>query len=145
MAFANGQYILIERSVYETAGGHESVRDKFVEDIYLAKAVKKGLKKRVLTANAPDLCSTRMYTDLQSQVQGWARIYYDAWNRSVWTAIWKIIEPMIYTQPAYIMPFIAMGLIVGPSKDDREAVGVVSRVCIHKQEPIAGSLFHATC
>jgi glycosyltransferase involved in cell wall biosynthesis len=115
MAFANGQYILIERSVYETAGGHESVRDKFVEDIYLAKAVKKGLKKRVLTANAPDLCSTRMYTDLTSQVQGWARIYYDAWNRNVWTAIWKIIEPIIYTQPAYIMPFIALGLIVSGS------------------------------
>jgi glycosyltransferase involved in cell wall biosynthesis len=115
MAFANGQYILIERSVYLAAGGHESVRDKFVEDIYLAKAVKKGLKKRVLTANAPDLCSTRMYTDLQSQVQGWARIYYDAWNRNVWTALWKIVEPMIYTQPAYIMPFVATGLIASGS------------------------------
>lgn len=107
-AFANGQYILIERSVYEAAGGHQAVRDKFVEDIYLAKTVKLGLKKRVLTANAPEICSTRMYTDLKSQVQGWARIYYDAWQRSAWTALWKIAEPLIFTQPAYIMPFVAL-------------------------------------
>ena len=112
MAFANGQYILIERSVYESAGGHEAVRGKFVEDIFLAKAVKQGSKKRVLTASAPEICSTRMYTDLKSQVQGWARIYYDAWNRNVWTAIWKILEPLIFTQPAFILPFIALALIV---------------------------------
>jgi len=110
-AFANGQYILINRAVYEAAGGHQAVRDKFVEDIYLARTVKIGLKKRVLTANSPEICSTRMYTDLSSQVQGWARIYYDAWQRSVWTALWKIAEPLIFTQPAYIMPFVALAMM----------------------------------
>lgn len=111
MAFANGQYILVERSVYEAAGGHAAVRDKFVEDIYLAREVKRRLKKRVLTAVAPEICSTRMYSDLSSQIQGWARIYYDAWRRSLLVAFWKIAEPAIFTQPGFVMPFVALGFL----------------------------------
>jgi len=111
MAFANGQFILVERSVYEAAGGHAAVRDKFVEDIYLAREVKRRLKRRVLTAVAPEICSTRMYSSLSSQVQGWARIYYDAWRRNAFTAVWKIAEPMVFTQTAYVMPFVALGYL----------------------------------
>ena len=40
LAFANGQYILIRRTAYDAAGGHEAVRDRFVEDIGLAQRVK---------------------------------------------------------------------------------------------------------
>lgn len=115
MAFANGQYILIDRSVYLEAGGHESVRDKFVEDIYLARAVKQKLGKRVLTAVAPEICSTRMYTDLDSQISGWARIYFDAWSRNAWTAVWKIVEPLIFTQSAFVMPIVALILMISGS------------------------------
>jgi glycosyltransferase involved in cell wall biosynthesis len=111
MAFANGQYILIDRSVYEAAGGHESVRDKFVEDIYLARVVKQTLKKRVLTAIAPEICSTRMYTDLGTQISGWARIYYDAWGRNAFTALWKIMEPLIFTQSAWLIPLLGLVLL----------------------------------
>ena len=50
-AFANGQYILIKSEVYRAAGGHASVRDRFVEDIYLAKTVKRlGFPIRVALA-----------------------------------------------------------------------------------------------
>lgn len=111
MAFANGQYILVERSVYEATGGHAAVRDKFVEDIYLAREVKLRLKRRVLTAVAPEICSTRMYNDLGTQIQGWARIYFDAWRRNVATAFWKIAEPLIFTQPGYVVPFVALGYL----------------------------------
>ena len=38
LAFANGQYILIERTAYDAAGGHQGVRDRFVEDIAIAQA-----------------------------------------------------------------------------------------------------------
>ena len=40
LAFANGQYILIERTAYDAAGGHQGVRDRFVEDIAIAQRVK---------------------------------------------------------------------------------------------------------
>ncbi|MEJ7640167.1 MAG: glycosyltransferase, partial [Singulisphaera sp.] len=69
LAFANGQYILIRRSAYAAAGGHRAVRDRFVEDIYLAKRVKAlGLPIRVATST--EISSTRMYTSLPQIVRG---------------------------------------------------------------------------
>ena len=50
LAFANGQYILIRRSAYEAAGGHEAVRDRFVEDIGLAGRVK---ARRIAASASP--------------------------------------------------------------------------------------------
>ena len=39
-AIANGQFILIKRSVYDAIGGHERVRDQIVEDKAIAEQVK---------------------------------------------------------------------------------------------------------
>jgi len=46
-AFANGQYLLFNRIVYEAIGGHEAVKDMLVEDYALAQLMKKhGYKLR---------------------------------------------------------------------------------------------------
>ena len=39
LAFANGQFLLIRRRAYDTIGGHAAVRDKFVEDVHLARRI----------------------------------------------------------------------------------------------------------
>ncbi len=80
-AFANGQYILMRRKVYEAVGGHAAVRDKFVEDIQLAR-VTKAHHYRIRLALAPELSSTRMYTSLSELVRGWSRILYAAYDHS---------------------------------------------------------------
>ena len=80
-AFANGQYILIRRDAYEAVGGHAAVRDKFVEDIHLARVVKaNGFRIRLV--RAPELTSTRMYTSLGALVRGWSRILYAGYDFS---------------------------------------------------------------
>lgn len=77
LAFANGQYILIERSAYDAAGGHRGVRDRFVEDIAIAQRVKAlGLPIRVALARG--IVSCRMYASFNQVVRGWSRILYDA-------------------------------------------------------------------
>lgn len=102
-AFANGQFILIERTAYDRAGGHEAVRDRFVEDIYLARRVKdQGDTIRV--AIATEISSTRMYTSLPQIVRGWARILYDADGRSVWPLVGKILEPLVFSQ-TFVLAF----------------------------------------
>jgi glycosyltransferase involved in cell wall biosynthesis len=80
-AFANGQYILMRRAAYEAVGGHAAVRDKFVEDIQLAR-VTKAHHYRIRLAIAPELSSTRMYTSLGDLVRGWSRILYAAYDHS---------------------------------------------------------------
>ena len=79
--FANGQYILIRREVYESIGGHAAVREKFVEDIHLARLVRcRGYRVRV--AMARGISSTRMYSSLGTLVRGWSRILYAAYGHS---------------------------------------------------------------
>jgi chlorobactene glucosyltransferase len=74
-AFANGQFILIRRSAYDAIGGHESVRDKFLEDVNMARQIRNtGLSLNV--AVAPELFATRMYASLASIIKGWSRILY---------------------------------------------------------------------
>ncbi len=110
LAFANGQYILIERSAYEAAGGHRAVRDRFVEDIYLAKRVK-SLGKPIRVAFAPEVSSTRMYTSLGQLIRGWSRILYDALERRPLPLLGKIIEPLIFSQSGDIALIVALVLL----------------------------------
>ncbi len=75
--FGNGQFILMEKGAYETIGGHETVRDKFVEDIHLGRQIRQhdfGL--RVL--RAPEVFTVRMYSSFEQIQKGWARILYSA-------------------------------------------------------------------
>jgi glycosyltransferase involved in cell wall biosynthesis len=109
VAFANGQYILIRRPAYEAAGGHRAVRDRFVEDIYMARRVKAlGLPVRV--AIGTGISSTRMYTSLPQLVRGWSRILYDALGRRPWPLVGKILEPLIFSQTFFAA--LAAGLVL---------------------------------
>lgn len=109
-AFANGQYILIRRDAYDAAGGHETVRDRFVEDIYLAKRVKElGFPIRVATST--EISSTRMYTNLPQIVRGWSRILYDALGRKSLPLVGKIVEPLIFSQTGDIALIVALVML----------------------------------
>ena len=74
-AIANGQFILIQRSVYEAIGGHESVKDQIVEDKAIAEHVKwKGY--RLVVADGMPVARTRMYTSLPEMWEGWTKNIY---------------------------------------------------------------------
>ena len=101
LAFANGQYILIQRSAYDAVGGHRAVRDMFVEDIHLASRVKQlGLPIRVAIARG--IGSTRMYASLDQLVRGWSRILYDALGRSPWRLLGRLLDPLIFSQTGHV-------------------------------------------
>jgi hopene-associated glycosyltransferase HpnB len=59
-AIAAGGFILVRRSAYVKAGGHEAVRRQIIEDIQLARAVK-GSGGKLLVRLAPGLVWTHMY------------------------------------------------------------------------------------
>ena len=74
-AIANGQFIMIKRSVYDAIGGHESVKDQIVEDKAIAEQVKwKGY--RLVVANGYAVARTRMYTSLPEMWEGWTKNIY---------------------------------------------------------------------
>lgn len=78
---ANGQFILLRRSTYESIGTHEAVREEVAEDLALAQLVhSRGL--RVWFAFATRLMETRMYHDLPHIVEGWSKNIYMGGRRS---------------------------------------------------------------
>jgi chlorobactene glucosyltransferase len=74
-AIANGQFILIKRSVYDAIGGHEKIKNKIVEDKALAEQVKWNGYKLVV-ANGYQVARTRMYTSLSEMWEGWTKNIY---------------------------------------------------------------------
>ena len=74
-AIANGQFILIKRSVYDAIGGHERVRDQIVEDKAIAEQVKWN-GYRLIVANGYAVARTRMYTSLPEMWEGWTKNIY---------------------------------------------------------------------
>lgn len=74
-AIANGQFILIKRSVYDAIGGHESIKDKIVEDKAISEQVKWN-GYRLIVADGMQLVRTRMYTSLPEMWEGWTKNIY---------------------------------------------------------------------
>lgn len=74
-AIANGQFILIKRSVYEAVGGHESVKDQIVEDKAISEQVKWN-GYRLIVADGMKVARTRMYTSLPEMWEGWTKNIY---------------------------------------------------------------------
>jgi chlorobactene glucosyltransferase len=110
LAFANGQYILIERTAYDAAGGHRSVRDRFVEDIAIAQRVKSlGLSIRVALARG--IVSCRMYASFSQVVRGWSRIFYDALGRNPWRLALKLLDPIIFCQSGQLALTVCLSLL----------------------------------
>jgi chlorobactene glucosyltransferase len=72
---ANGQFIFIKRSVYESIGGHASVKDQIVEDKALAGRVKSN-GFRLIVADGRQLARTRMYRSLPEMWEGWTKNIY---------------------------------------------------------------------
>lgn len=71
-AAANGQYILIKREVYEAVGGHAAVAGEILEDVAIARAVKRaGFKIRFRYAD--DAVRTRMYRNFRQLREGWTK------------------------------------------------------------------------
>ena len=74
-AIANGQFILVKRTVYDAIGGHESVQDSIVEDKAIAEQVKWN-GYRLIVADGMLIARTRMYTSLPEMWEGWTKNIY---------------------------------------------------------------------
>ena len=85
-AFGNGQFLLISRAAYDAIGGHETVRDRFCEDVEIAVQLKRrGLRPRISFGN--EFAAVRMYSSLGAIFRGWSRIFYAARVGSPWRSL----------------------------------------------------------
>ncbi len=112
-AIGNGQYMLFRRDAYERIGGHAAVRDKIVEDYYLARLLKRaGMKLRFVTAD--DVLAVRMYTSLGEIWRGWRKNFYTVSEKNM---LWKATARIVAMFTFLVLPFVVLtyGLILVPT------------------------------
>jgi glycosyltransferase involved in cell wall biosynthesis len=71
-AAANGQYLLIARPGYDRVGGHAAVARDLLEDVALARAVKRA-GQRLFFRYGADIVRTRMYRSYSQMREGWSK------------------------------------------------------------------------
>lgn len=128
-AFANGQFMLFRRKAYDAVGGHEAVRDKFCEDIEIARMMKmRGLRPRVSWGEK--LAAVRMYSSLPQIMRGWARIFFAGDTGKAWR-IWIGIFFLIFCGFS-VYPALAWGSYrwLNPSSDIN-GIGWLAAVILH--------------
>ncbi|MBQ0982178.1 glycosyltransferase family 2 protein [Micromonospora sp. M61] len=77
LAAAGGQFLVLDRAGYTAAGGHVAVADKILEDVELARAVKRS-GGRIALADGSRLATCRMYDD-------WPQLR-DGYSKSLWAS-----------------------------------------------------------
>jgi glycosyltransferase involved in cell wall biosynthesis len=74
-AAANGQFLMVLRDAYESVGGHAAVAGEIVEDVALARLVKREGYRIYFTAPI-GIVRTRMYGSFAAMWQGWTKNLY---------------------------------------------------------------------
>lgn len=113
-AFANGQYLFIKRSVYDAMGGHARVRDRFCEDVEIARYLKpQGYKVRITWG--AEFASVRMYSSLASIFKGWGRNFYAGSLGKPWRILFGIAFVLFSCYSAYVATAFGLYRLAHPA------------------------------
>lgn len=100
-AAAMGQCLLFRKAAYEQIGGHAAVRQRVVEDMAFAYAIK-AARLRLRACDANSLLQTRMYCNWLEARQGFAKNILAGHANSIWFLLfsavfhwWLFIVPWI--------------------------------------------------
>jgi glycosyltransferase involved in cell wall biosynthesis len=106
-AAANGQYILVTRDAYDAIGGHAAVGKSLLEDVELARAIKRSGGK-IFFRYGGDAVRTRMYRSFPQLREGWTKnlaILFPATGR---LAFWRFLEfVVLITSLAFLILSVA--------------------------------------
>jgi hypothetical protein len=91
LAAANGQYLLISRIAYDTVGGHAAVAQSLLEDVALARAVRKA-SLRIRFRYAPEAVRTHMYRGFAQLREGWTKNLILLFPEAVPLAVVRALE-----------------------------------------------------
>jgi glycosyltransferase involved in cell wall biosynthesis len=93
-AAANGQFILIRHEVYESVGGHRAIAGEVLEDVALARMVKRA-RFRLYFANGFGIVRTRMYRSFGAMWDGWTKNLYALLGRSVFALFGELASGFV--------------------------------------------------
>ncbi len=130
LAIANGQYLLIRRSVYEALGGYNrsEMRGTLLDDLDLALLVKRqGYRLRFVDGR--DMVRVRMYQGFGEAWRGWRKnIFLGSRGGVAFVALQLIGLPVMTIFP-FLVPLLALSKktrhILGASRQEVIAAGLI--------------------
>jgi glycosyltransferase involved in cell wall biosynthesis len=105
-AAANGQFILIRRDVYEAVGGHARIAGEVLEDVALARDVKKA-GYPIWFGSGKGTVRVRMYRSFEGLWQGWQKNLYALMGGSLEAVIGEIARAIL---PLFAVMFLALAV-----------------------------------
>jgi glycosyltransferase involved in cell wall biosynthesis len=107
-AAANGQFLLVESETYFAVGGHRAIGREVLEDVALARNVKRT-RQTIRFRYAPDALSTRMYRTTAAMIEGWTKNLALLFTNPILLALLRMLDfLLIFSLPilACIYPFL---------------------------------------
>jgi len=105
IAIGGGPGNLVVRAHYEAAGGHTALRDEVVDDVGLARLLRRA-GRRTEAVFADDLISLRMYHGLREVVDGFTKNAFAAMGRSYPVALASIALMLAGHLLPYVLLFV---------------------------------------
>jgi glycosyltransferase involved in cell wall biosynthesis len=102
LALGGGPGNLVSRQTYDAVGGHEALRGEIVDDVGLARLVRRS-GERTEAVRADDLISLRMYHGFREIVEGFTKNSFAAFNRRYEATIVVTVVVLIANLLPYVM------------------------------------------
>jgi hypothetical protein len=109
LAAAGGQFLVVDRAAYRAAGGHGAVRGEVLEDVALARAVKRA-GGRIALADGSQLADCRMYTSWTELADGYGKSLWATFGSPAGAAAVVGTLLLLYGLPPVL---VVVGLVAG--------------------------------
>ena len=105
-AAACGQFMAFRRKAYNAIGGHQSVKDEVVEDVELAKNIKRaGFSMKMYHGRAAVHC--RMYSSSRELWEGFRKNFLAGFGNNVLLfTVMALLHVIAFILPALALPFL---------------------------------------
>ncbi len=133
---AHGGFLLIRRSSYGRCGGHEAIRSELVDDMALARAMKRAGEPVVL-ADITEHVSMRMYHNARQVWNGYRKNIYAGTGRNpVLLLAVLLVYGVLYLLPAGALLWYALS--GQPAAAVWPAAAVLSGIAVKRTSDAAG-------
>ncbi len=129
IAYANGAFMLLSRSVYDQLGGHEPIKATLNEDMHFARRTK-GLGLRLRVIRGGSMYRVRMYVGLQQIWRGWSRIFFGCFGTFP-----KLLASLLTLLIASLSPYVTL-LLSFLAGADAPALALAAGLTILAQQSV---------
>jgi chlorobactene glucosyltransferase len=113
LSIGNGQFLCFAHSAYEATGGHAAVKNRILEDMHLARNIKKA-GYRMMLVDGQGMLQCHMYRSFHDVWDGFSKNLFALYNNSLLFAFCALLFNMVlFVLPAFIL--LASFVIALPS------------------------------